>query len=110
MGGLDISDITIGYSSTGAAKYVDDLNTKAIIETETIISDSVNTITDTLQAGWQGEACEAYLTKLRESAEALKEKLKEMEKVFNAMMAAQEETYSKEDTSMAEEISSATIL
>ena len=110
MGGLDINDITIGYSSTGAAKYVDELNTKAIVETEGIISDSVTTVTEVLQSGWQGEACEAYLAKLRESADALKDRLKEMEKVFNAMMAAQEETYKKEDSGMAEEISSATIL
>lgn len=27
MGGLDINEITIGYSSTGAAKYVENLNT-----------------------------------------------------------------------------------
>ena len=32
MGGLGIEDITIGYSSTGAAAYVAELNTAAIID------------------------------------------------------------------------------
>lgn len=109
MGGLDINEITIGYSSTGAAKYVDDLNTQAIVETSTMITNSVSTITDALREGWQGKACDAYVQKLSESGEALKEKLKEMEKVFNAMLAAQEETYNTEDESMADNISSSTI-
>ncbi len=109
MGGLDINEITIGYSSTGAAKYVDDLNTQAIVETSSKITNSVSTITDALRAGWQGKACDAYVSKLNESADALKEKLKEMEKVFNAMLAAQEETYNTEDESMADNISSSTI-
>lgn len=109
MGGLDINEITIGYSSTGATKYIEELNTQAIVETSTKITDSVSTITDVLREGWQGKACDAYISKLNEAAEALKEKLKEMEKVFNAMLAAQEETYNDEDESMADTISSSSI-
>lgn len=109
MGGLDINEITIGYSSTGAAKYVENLNTEAITATSTMISNSVSTITDVLRQGWQGKACDAYVQKLYESGNALKEKLKEMEQVFNAMLAAQEETYNTEDESMADNISSSTI-
>ncbi len=109
MGGLGIEDITIGYSSTGAAAYVADLNTAAIIETNGIITDQTEIIKDTLQQGWQGQACDAFCAKLSESAEALKAKLQEMEEVFNATLAAQEETYHSEDTGMAEEISGQSI-
>ena len=109
MGGLDISEITIGYSSTGAAKYVQDLNTKAIVETQGKLSDSYTAIVNVLQAGWQGKACDAYVKKLGEAVEQLKDTLKQMEDVFNATLAAQEETYNSEDESMAESIGSATI-
>lgn len=109
MGGLGIEDITIGYSSTGAAKYVADLNTAAIVETNSIITDQTETIKDVLQEGWQGNACDAFCAKLSEAAEGLKEKLKEMEEVFNATMAAQEETYHDEDEGMADEIGSQSI-
>ncbi len=109
MGGLGIDEITIGYSSTGAAKYVDELNTAAIVETESIITSGVTNVTNALQAGWQGDACESYLKKYREAAEQLKEKLKEMQEVFQATMAAQEETYHSEDESMSEDISATNI-
>lgn len=109
MGGLGIGDITIGYSSTGAAKYVADLNTTAIIETNGIITDHTEIIKDTLQQGWQGQACDAFCAKLSEAAEQLKEKLQEMEQVFNATLAAQEETYHAEDTTMADTISGSSI-
>lgn len=74
-----------------------------------MISSSVSTITDVLRQGWQGKACDAYVEKLIKSGDDLKSKLSEMEKVFNAMLAAQEETYNTEDESMAENISSSTI-
>lgn len=109
MGGLGIEDITIGYSSTGAAKYIHDLNTTAIIETNGIITDQTDVIKDVLQQGWQGSACDAFCAKLTEAAEGLKDKLKEMEEIFNVTLAAQEETYHQEDHGMADEISGQSI-
>ena len=109
MGGLGIEDITIGCSSTGAAQYVADLNTAAIIETKGIITDQTEIIKDTLQQGWQGQACDSFCAKLSDAAEALKEKLEEMEEVFNATLAAQEETYHEEDAGIADEISGTSI-
>lgn len=109
MNNLGIEDITIGFSSVGAKKYVDELNTKAIVETNELISQSVDAISDSLQSGWTGKACEAYLTNLRNSADTLKTKLKEMEEMFNAFLAAQEQTYDEEDSSMADDIASRNI-
>ncbi len=109
MGGLDISEVTIGYSSTGAQQYVSDLNTAAIDETNGIISDGVQNITDTLQRGWQGQAYDAFAAKLNEVSEQLKDKLQEMKEVFNATMAAQEQTYHEEDQSMSEDISATNV-
>lgn len=109
MGGLGIGDITIGYSSTGAAAYVADLNTQAIIETNGIITDQTEVIKNTLQQGWQGQACDAFCKKLSESTEQLKQLLQDMEQMFNATLAAQEETYHAEDTTMADGISGSSI-
>lgn len=110
MGGLGIEDITIGYSSTGAATYIADLNSRAIVETSNKILDGLNPLKDNLQEGWQGDACVAFCNKLSEAATTLIDKLKEMEELFNATMGAQEETYFEQDQGMAEEISSRTII
>ena len=109
MGGLDIGDITIGYSATGARTYVNDLNTKVISETSTIITNSIQNIVTVFQTKWQGSACESYSKLLNKSGEDLKSGLKQMEAIFEATIAAQEETYHEEDTDMAGVIDSANI-
>lgn len=109
MGGLGIEDITIGYSSTGAAKYVSELNTQAILNTSNIVRSGADAVKDVMQQCWQGQACEAFNAKLSQSADTLIEKLKEAEAVFNATMAGQEETYHEQDQGMADEISGSQI-
>lgn len=109
MGGLDISEVTIGYSSTGAAKYVDELNTAAINETKNIIDNGVSNMTNVFQTGWQGNACESFIKKLNDSCNDLKEKLSEMQALFEATLAAQEESYHQEDQSMSEDITNMSV-
>lgn len=110
MGGLGIEDITIGYSTTGASAYVADLNSQAIIDTSSKILDGIGPVKDTLNGAWQGDACIAFCNKLSQSSDTLIDKLKEMEALFNATMAAQEETYFEQDQGMAEEITGSTII
>lgn len=105
MGLLDITDLTIGYSSKGANTYVDNLNTKVIDETDKIISSGIQDIESALKEGWQGQACDNYIAKLNQSGIQLKESLLKMKEVFEATMAVQEETYYKQDVDMAEQIS-----
>lgn len=104
MGFLDIDDLTIGYSSAGAKNYVEALNTKAITETNTLITTGITDIKASLRSGWQGDACEAYIVKLEESGVQLSEALNKMKELFEATLAVQEETYEKQDQSMAQSI------
>ncbi len=106
MGLLDINDLSIGYSSMGAKNYVEALNTKAITETKTLITSGITEIKTALRAGWQGDACEAYILKLEESGIQLGEALDRMKELFEATMAAQEELYEKQDLDMAQTIGS----
>lgn len=106
MGLLDINELSIGYSSMGAKNYVEALNTKAITETETLITSGVTDITTALRAGWQGDACDAYVLKLEQSANQLKDTLTQMKELFEATLAAQEELYEKQDLDMAQTIGS----
>lgn len=109
MGGLDIQDLTIGYSSRGAQNYVEALNTKAITETEALITTGITDIKEAVRQGWQGDACDSFILKLEESGEQLKQALDRMREVFEATLAAQEETYKKQDDNMAQEISTVNI-
>jgi hypothetical protein len=102
--GLDIGDITMGYSKQGAVQYVNELNTQVITDTSRIISQEYNNIINALQKGWQGASMLSFQDRLDKQTQALKDKLREMEELFNATLAGQEVSYHEGELGMIEEI------
>lgn len=110
MADLGIGDISIGFSKKGATAYAESMANSVTSDVFNSITDGKSTLTDALQTGWSGAACESYIKKLDESSEKLKDVLMDMADAFKASVNAQVSTYGEEDNSMSEVISGTNIL
>lgn len=107
---LDINDISIGFSKRGVASYADALIDGVNNKVAGVVSSGAAALTKTLESGWQGAACEAFIKKLDESQEKLKDILRDMGEAFEAAVKTQADQYSEEDTEMSGTIEGQSIL
>ncbi len=105
---LKITDIDVGYSKKGVADYCTKVYNEvdAKVMKTAVAGEPRTTLINAIRAGWQGESCEKYLTKLVEQGTKLNTLLGEMYEGFKAAMQAQGDTYASKDKAMAEEMES----
>lgn len=79
--GLDFDDFKLGYNSLETNKYLEELNTKAIIETKELLS-NLDGIKNAFNEGWNGIEKEKYITNLEESINEVLEELDNLKEVL----------------------------
>jgi len=99
--GLGISEVTEGYSRSGAEAYKSDLNAKAIVETCRLLRD-INSITTAFQAGWQGQAELNFETNLRNSVDITAQGIESLKDALDGEFAAIEEAWANQDNEMVQ--------
>lgn len=99
--GIAISDVTEGYSRTGAEAYKQELNSKAITETCNKLRE-IDSITTAFQAGWQGQAELNFETNLRNAVETTAQGIESLKSSLDGEFAAIEESWANQDNQMVE--------
>ncbi len=99
MGGLGIGELTEGYSRTGAAAYVAELNTKAITDTCNLLRE-INGIRTALEAGWQGQAELNFVSNLQKAVETTAQGIESLKGTLEGQFAAIEESWANQDNEM----------
>ena len=99
----DFSEMTVGYSITGAEEYVQNLNAQMITGTKSIVRDKLLDVKTALEAGWVGNSEINFMNRLSQSADELCQSLDAMEEAIHDMMSAIEEEMSNRDKNIVEE-------
>lgn len=94
--GVNISDLTHGYSTTGAQNYITDLNAKAITETKEKLAD-IEGIRNALERGWIGQAQMNYISNLQKAVAEIQTTLDQLKQTLDTQFAQIEETWAEQD-------------
>lgn len=101
----EFSQMTVGYSITGAQEYIENLNAKAIEETKNIIlGEQFDKVRSAIEEGWVGQSEINFMNKFKKSSHDLCDSLDEMKKALNTMMSAIEEEMSERDKKIVDEL------
>ena len=79
--GLDFDDFKFGYNVVDTKKNLEELNTKAIIETKRLLND-LDGIKSSFNEGWIGIEKDKFITDLEETIKEVQEQLDNLEEVL----------------------------
>ncbi len=79
--GLDFDDFKFGYNVVDTKKNLEELNTKAIIETKRLLND-LDGIKSSFNEGWIGIEKEKFITDLEEIVKEVQEQLDNLEEAL----------------------------
>ena len=79
--GLDFDDFKFGYNVVDTKKNLEELNTKAIIETKRLLND-LDGIKSSFNEGWIGIEKDKFITDLEENIKEVQEQLDNLEEVL----------------------------
>ena len=79
--GLDFDDFKFGYTEVDTKKNLEELNTKAIIETKRLLND-LDGIKSSFNEGWIGIEKDKFITDLEETIKEVQEQLDNLEEVL----------------------------
>ncbi|MCI5521427.1 MAG: hypothetical protein MR411_02265 [Tenericutes bacterium] len=79
--GLDFDDFKFGYTFVDTKKNLEELNTKAIIETKRLLND-LDGIKSSFNEGWIGIEKDKFITDLEENIKEVQEQLDNLEEVL----------------------------
>lgn len=98
---VGISDLTMGVSKSGMAKYKEDLKTNVLVKVSDKIND-VTTVITAIEAGWQGISRDNFLTDFAAARGSICADLKEEYNDLQARLEELEDSYFRQDASLYE--------
>ncbi len=102
--GLSIAETTQGYSKQGAQAFINDLNTKAITETENILRNQKGAVKTAIRSGWAGKSEEAFEANFDKYVEETCKALEELKKGMEAKLQEINANFDELDNSLVDEV------
>lgn len=99
MNNVSMNDVTIGFDASGAEDYLSNLNNILINETKEKLDD-LNGIEGALKSGWQGTACENFMTNLRSAEKKVQTTLDELETALRSQFSQISSAWQEQDSEM----------
>lgn len=99
----DFSELTVGYSATGAEEYLQNLNAELITGTKSLIRDKFSNVKTALEAGWVGNAEVSFVNNMYKASEELCETLDSLRDAIDGMLGAVEDEMTNRDNTIVEE-------
>lgn len=101
MNGVGIDSLTHGYDSVGAARYITDLNMKAITETKALLMQTAE-VKSALHAGWVGQSEVNFETNFDNTITKISRTLDELEQAFQAQFNELSSSWAEADQTLVQ--------
>ncbi len=82
---MDFKDASAGVSITGMNQYIDDLNTKVLVDVARVLRNT-SEIQTAVSAGWVGTSADQFIANLDKAKEKMIEQLHNLKETFETQL------------------------